>query len=325
MFSHRSTLKQSWGITRKYRYLWLFGLFAAITAAGGSWEYSLIAQSVGQNLIDSAYLQISRAISVMDVLNNFAYGLGSMFSSGFWNGLNALTILLFSLTVIVTLVWLGISSQGALVNALKKILGRKKSAEEIHYRENIAVGHQNFWPVLGLNIMIKLLVCFAFLLIALPLLLMSLQDSSLLGLVYVILFVLLVPLATGLSLAVKYAIAYQIFEKKGFVASLEKGFKLFIKHWLVSLEMAVLLFVISFLASLALVVVGGLFLAPIFVFGLITGALWLSFLAVFIAILIVIFFGALLSTFQITAWTSIFVSLKDNTVIAKLERLFGRK
>lgn len=325
MFSHRLTLKQAWGITRKYKYLWLFGLFATITAAGGSWEYSLIAQSIGQNLIDSAYFQISQAMAVMDVANKFFYGLGSLFASGFWNGLNAITILLFSVTIIVVFVWLGVSSQGALVNALKKILGGKKKAEDIRYRENITVGHENFWPVFGLNIMIKLLVCFAFLLIALPLLLMSLNDSSVLGLVYVILFVLLVPLATGLSLAVKYAIAYQIFEKKGFMASIEKGFKLFIKNWLVSLEMAVLLFIVSFVASLALIIVGGLFLVPIFIFGLMTGALWLSFLTVFVAILIVIFFGALLSTFQITAWTSMFVSLKDDTVLAKLERLFGRK
>lgn len=325
MFSHRLTLKQAWGITRKYKYLWLFGLFATITAAGGSWEYTLIAQSIGQNLIDSTYLQISKSIAVMEVLNNFFYGLGSMFSAGFWNGLNAITILLFSATIIVVLVWLGVSSQGALVNALKNIINGKKKAEDIRYRENITVGHENFWPVLGLNIMIKLLVCFAFLLIALPLLLMSLKDSSLLGFVYVILFVLLIPLATGLSLAVKYAIAYQIFEKKGFVSSLEKGFRLFLKNWLVSLEMAVLLFMISFLASLVLVIIGGLFLLPIFIFGLMTGVLWFSFFVVFIAILIVIFFGALLSTFQISTWTSMFVSLKEEKVLAKLERLFGRK
>jgi len=41
MFSYRVILKQALKITLKYKYLWLFGMFAALTAAGGSWEYNL--------------------------------------------------------------------------------------------------------------------------------------------------------------------------------------------------------------------------------------------------------------------------------------------
>lgn len=325
MFSYRKTIKQAWEITTKSRHLWLFGLFAAITAAGGSWEYSLIAQNFGSNLLDSAYLQISQAMSVMEVFGNFFRGIANMFASGFWDGLNALSILLFSLTIIVSFVWLGISSQGALINSLKSILSGKKKGQEIRYRENMAVGHKNFWPVLALNLSIRFLVCLAFLIVALPLLLMALKDSIWFALSYILLFIILVPLVTGISLAIKYAIAYQIFEGRGFVDSFEKGVKLFIKNWLVSLEMAVLLFLLSFVASLALVIAGGIILVPLFVFGVMMNALWISMLTVFIAILIVIFFGAILSTFQISAWTSIFVSLKDKGVLAKLERLFGRK
>jgi len=325
MFSYRSTLKQAWEITRKHKYLWLFGLFAAITSAGGSWEYNVIVQSAGYNLIDGAYMYVSRAMAVLETINNFFSGLGSMFNSGFIGGMNALSILIFSATIIAVFVWLGVCSQGALVSALKKILTGKKKITDIRYRENISVGHENFWEILGLNLLIKIFVSAAFFIVSLPLLLMSLRDSGWLAFFYIILFIIFVPLATGLALAVKYAIAYQVFEGKGFVASLEKGFKLFRKNWLVSFEMAIILFLVSFLASLAFVIVASLFLVPIFFFGLMSGALWVSFLVVFISILLVIFFGALLTTFQISSWTSLFVTLKDNSVLAKLERLFRRK
>jgi len=259
MLSYRNILKQAWQITKKYKYLWFFALFASVTAIGGSWEYNIISQQGGGNLIDNSYNWLEKAISVMDLIGSLGLGIVALFKSGFFGIMNGLTIIILSSALLIAAIWLGIASQGALINSLKKIIYNKnrKKTIDIKIRENLVIGNKNFWPVFGLNVLIKLFVLASLFIIGLPLLILAIEDYAGLHILYIILFVIFVPLATGASLAVKYSVAYQIFDEKGFLISLYRGFKLFIKNWLVSLEMAVILFIISFFAGL-------LFLALIF-------------------------------------------------------------
>lgn len=325
MFSYRLILKQALQITLKYKYLWLFGLFAALTTAGGSWEYNLLTQGFGKNLIDNSYLQLEKILSSLDLVVNFGNGLIVLLTSDIWNILNALTLIMLIGLLFFCFIWLSISSQGALINALKKILKGKQKTQLISYRENITVGHKNFWPVLMMNILIKFLITFSFFIISIPLLLLALKNSTALASVYIILFVLFVPLATGFSLMMKYAISYQIFEDYGFFKSIEKAYKLFKKNWLISLEMAVILFLISFAAALVFALAASIILLPLFITGLAINALWLTFLITYLGIALTIFFGAVLSTFQISAWTGLFFHLKEKGgALAKLERLLRK-
>jgi len=325
MFSYRLILKQALQITLKYKYLWLFGLFAALTAAGGSWEYNLLSQGFGKNLIDSSYLQLEKILAALELIVNFGNGLIVLIKSDFWNILNALTLILLTGLFLFCFIWLSISSQGALINALKKILKGKQKSQLISYRENLTVGHKNFWPVLMMNILIKFLIIFSFFIVSIPLLLLSLKDFSGLIFIYIILFVLFVPLATGFSLMMKYAISYQIFEGYGFFKSIEKAYNLFKKNWLVSLEMAVILFLISFAAALIFALALSILLLPILITGLAINVLWLTWLTTYLGIALTIFFGAVLSTFQISAWTGLFFNLEEKGgALAKLERLFKR-
>ena len=325
MFSYRLILKQALQITLKYKYLWLFGLFAALTAAGGSWEYNLLSQGFNKNLIDSSYLQLEKILAILELIVDFGNGLIALITSSIWNVLNALTLLLLSGLLIFCFIWLSISSQGALINALKKILNGKQKTQIISYRENLTVGHKNFWPVLMMNILIKLLITFSFFIISIPLLLLSLKDFPGLVVVYIVLFVLFVPLATGFSLMMKYAISYQIFEGYGFFKSIEKAYELFKKNWLISFEMAAILFLISFIAAIIFALSASIILLPLFITGLAINALWLTLLVTYLGIALTIFFGAILSTFQISSWTGLFFHLKEKRgALAKLERLIRK-
>ena len=324
MFSHRSVLKNAWKNTLKYKYLWLFGFFATLTAAGGTWEYNLLNQGFNQNIIIGSYAQLEKMIYLYQTITNFAGGVLSLFQNGFWNFLNGLTILIISALLLAIIVWLAISSQGALINALKKILTNKKETK-ISYRENITVGHKNFWQILGMNLLIVFFIYFSFFIISLPLLILVLKDIYLLGLIYIVLFVLFVPISTGFALMMKYAISYQIFEELGFKKSIQKGYELFKKNWLISLEMAVILFIISFLAGLIFSLFISIFIVPLFITSLALSATWVSLLITTIGIILVIIFGTILSTFQISVWTQLFYELKNNDgILAKLERLIKR-
>lgn len=322
MFSYRIILKKAWQHTWKYKYLWLFGLFAALTSAGGSWEYSLLSQSFGSNIIESSYLQLEKIISIFETGVSFGAGFWSVLTSNIWNAMNMITVLILMGLFFFIFIWLSITSQGALVNSVKKLLTGKKKMGEFSYREHLTVGHKNFWPIFAMNILIKLFITLAFFIISIPLLILALKDIAVLGFIYIILFVIFVIIATGFSLMIKYAISFQIFEEAGFVESIKKAYHLFRNNWLISLEMAIILFIVSFLAGLGFALLASVVLLPLFITSIALSMIWLTWVVIYLGIILVILFGSILTTFQISAWTELFFHLKEQKgSLPKLERL----
>ncbi|MFA5754575.1 MAG: hypothetical protein WC905_04510 [Patescibacteria group bacterium] len=325
MFSYRSLLKQALTIAWKHKYLWVCGLFASLVASSGSWEYKILTENLNQNMAGGSYYKLNGFITVGEVIKNFFLGFKDMFQYDAVAVLNALTLILITAIILIIFVWLAITSQAALVSSVKKIASAKKKETTLSLRTEIAIGSRHFWPVLGLNLLTKILISVAFFIIGLPLLFLIIRDSGFAATLYTILFVIFIPVATGLGLMLKYAIAYKVLEDASFVKSIKKGWKLFMKNWLVSLEMAIILFLISLIASG--LVLGILFLAlmPLLLLGLIFNAVWLITFVTLIAIIVIVLIGSLLTTFQVATWTSLFLRLREKGAAAKLERLFGRR
>ena len=325
MFSYRVLFKQAWLITWRHKYLWFFGLFSAVVAGGSSWEYQIFAQNLNQGLIEGTYVRLGNILAFGDLLQNFWWGLADLFTYDFWTIINAFSLLILSLTLLAFFIWLAISSQAAVVGDVKKILNpNQKKPVDLTIRQGLSEGHKHFWPLVGLNILIKALVALTFFFVSLPLLFMVWRDTYAISAIYTLLFIIFVPIAVGLSLLIKYAIAYKVLENKTAVASLEAGGKLFQRNWLISLEAAVLLFLINFAASFILIIVLALVFLPLFIFALIFNALWLALIVLFLALALIVIFGAMLTTFQTAAWTNLFLSLTSRGGQAKLERLFGQ-
>lgn len=324
MFSYRSLLKQAWSISWRHKYLWFFGLFASLTAASGSIEYQVVTQNLNQNLIDGSYHHLANLLAIGELVKSLCLGFVTLFQYNIVVILNTLSLLLISLTLLVVFIWLAMSSQAALIDNVKKLLNPKKKTLDLSPRNGLTVGHKHFWPVLGLNILIQILVNAAFFFISLPLLFMVLGDASALVAAYTILFVVFLPVAVSLSLMIKYAIAYQVLEDEPLISALEKGWKLFWKNWLISLEMAIMLFVVNFLVGLAALLAMSLILLPLLLLGLLLKATLLVVLMFVLGLIIVVFIGSFLTTFQISAWTSLFLRLKEKGGKAKLERLFQK-
>lgn len=325
MFSYRILLKQAWDISWKHKYLWFLGLFASLIASSGAWEYRLLTENLNQGLINGSYYRLSSILALGELLKNFCLGVVDLFHYDFLTILNALSLLIIAFVLLVFFIWLAVACQAALIGDVKKISNSKKKDLELSIRDSLTEGHRYFWTVLGLNILIKILVSFSFFLISLPLLFMVIKDTAALTAIYTILFVIFVPVSMGLSLMLKYAIAYKVLDNKSLVASLENGSKLFGKNWLVSLEMAVILFIINFLASGLILAVLSLFLLPLLLLGLMFKLTWLVILMILLAIVVVVVFGSILTAFQTAAWTNLFLHLKEKGGLAKLERIFNRQ
>ena len=89
--------------------------------------------------------------------------------------------------------------------------------------------------------------------------------------------------------------------------------------------MGIILFIISFLAGLGLLILIAIFIFPYIVFAINYGLAWLIVILMILALTLVLFVGSLLTTFQISSWTSLFLELKEGRGEAKLERAFKKK
>jgi len=321
MFSYRSILKQSWIIAWKHKYLWIFGFFASIAAASGSFEYQLISTGLQSGSLENSYYQINTWLSVLATISQFLIGLSQLFSFDIITIINVLSILIVTFILIASFIWLSISSQGALVLSAQKLLTAKKQTPKLNLREKLAQGHKHFWPVLGFNVLVKVIIGLILVIISLPLILLTIKGASYLAFVYTLTFLVLVPIAVSCALILKYAIAFQVLEKNDFFSSLNKAWKLFIGSWLISLEMGILLFIISFLFGFIIILFLALLVFPYFIFAVSYGFTWLIILLGLITFTIVVLAGSLITTFQISAWTNLFLELRGGKAESKLERL----
>lgn len=235
-------------------------------------------------------------------------------------------VALIALAAFILLIWLAIVSQIAVVNNTDKILKSRKDVAEVTLHTGILAGIKSFWSVLWLNLVSKVVINILVLLVSLPLLFMF-WNKIFTGVIYILLFVIFIPIAVAFSLMIKYAIAFVVLKKQKFSKAFVSAWHLFKENWIVSLEVAFILFAISFFATIV-ILLAVLFLAMPFFFlalaflSMFTAlAFWsVVTLAAIILVAFVILCGSILSTYQVVAWTNLFNHL-GRGIESKIERL----
>ena len=326
MFLYRNILKQAWMISWRNKYLWFFGIFAALLGNGAGLEIVTrgFSDGAGSNFWIGWERFSSTGIFSWQALHNIRM---LMVEDSF----AMILVLLVLLTVLILLgflLWLSIASQIALVNNSAAFINKKSA----NFQDGLSAGAKYFWPVLGVNILVKVSIFLIFILISLPVIFTAGKVNLLTAnFIYVIAFILFIPLAIGLSFMAKYAIAYLIIKKDDFWESLKDGWRLFLDNWLVSFEMAFLLFFINLIAGLAVVLIiltltiPFLFLGFIFYYLFALVGFWIMILIAAISFLaIIILAGSILAVFQIASWTDLFLQLENGGAISKIIRLIGR-
>lgn len=325
MFSYRLIIKQALNIAWSHKYLWLFGLFATIVAASGSFEYQFLSGSIQSGILENPYFYATSIIIALEALGLFILGIVDLFKYDVLTIINTFTVLIIVLTILVSFIWLSISSQGALVASSHKLISSKKKISSLSIRKFLTIGHQKFWPVLGLNILVKVATIIILSVISLPLIYLISKYSVSLTLVYTFAFIILVPLVVAVSFMIKYAIAYIILDDEDFFDAIIKSWIMFKNNWLVSIEMGIILFLISFLVGFLLVIGLSVIVLPYLIFAIDYSMIALIVILAIISLFLILIVGSFLTTFQITAWTNIFMELKKGNGQAKLERVFNRR
>lgn len=324
MSLYSNILKQALSITCRYKYLWFFGLFATLIGGGG---YEVISKSLSGDTVQALFPNFNRLAETGIFSWKTFLNLGEIFKTNPESTLALLLVGIIILVLLIFLIWLMVVSQIAIVDNSSGIIRGKK--EPLGIKKGINAGIKYFWPVLGLNLIIKIIICLTFFVMSsLFFLLGNGLNSPVASYLYVILFIILVPIAVIFSFIIKYAICFVAVKSNNFVNAIKESWKLFIKNWLISIEMAFLLFFINFLAGLAIILVVlvltvlFLFLALILyeltslmAFWLIVG-IWFI-----IALLITALGGAILTTFQTISWTGLFVELVSRGGTSKIVRI----
>lgn len=327
MSLYRNIVRRAWNIAWKNKYLWFFGFFAALLGNGGEFEFFLRAL-LGETEVSvlpgiDAILQ-SPLLTADGIVNA-----ARLFVEDPISVLISVVVLLVIIAIVGFIVWLVNVSQIALVNNAVAAI----SDEDKGFKAGLEAGIDKFWPVLSYNIILRLITGILFLLINWALFLSLRESGDMIGKVlYGVLFLLSIPLLMSLSFIFKYAIAFIVTRGQKFSESLRNGWNLFMKNWLISMEMAFVLFFINLLTGFALFLLLLMLAGPIYLLITLAAtiksiiAFWFVIslsLMLFMAILGV--FGGILATFQITAWTTLFVELTGKGGVSKLVRVFSKE
>lgn len=312
---YRPILKKSWEIVKKYKFLWPLGFLAAFLGNTGDLKFffDLTANVneqpvIWQNLKD--YFFRPGLINFLQLFSNTLL----------LNQLIVIIFLTFCLALLIFIIWLIISAQAGLINGVYEVENQKKG----NFWSNFTIGTKFFGPVFGLNLLAKLIAFLVLTFLILPLIIIT-KNSQFSLAVAIIDFLIFLPLVIIINFVTKYAVAYVVIDGKKFNQALFKGWQLFLNNWLISLEMAILILLINVLASFLFIIILLIIISPIFIILFFSGLTFyfyfLGFITVILLFLLLAFFGAVLSTFQTTVWTLLFLKIRKSKFFSKLERL----
>jgi hypothetical protein len=332
MSLYRSIVRQSFIVAWKHKYLWFFGLFASILVS--NFEVGLINHftNKGSSTIYDWKAWAETGIFSPQAWSNFI----ELIRIDTWSFISLVLVFLVLLALLLALLWLSVVSQGGLVNNVSRALAEgSKSLTKAEKKHDTAVGFREgkkkFWPLLWLNILVRVIV-YVLALITIAPIVVSAKLNLTMAITYYIVFILLLLVSLVLAFITKYAITYIILKDKSFGQSIVSAWRLFKDNWLVSLEMTLILFAISIVFSLGLilaVLVLAIPLTILYVISVLVGSFPIFFaiiiLGVILSLAIIVIGGAFLTVIQTTAWVSLFNQLTvGKGPESKLERVFGK-
>lgn len=331
MSLYRSIIRQSFIVAWKHKYLWLLGLFATLLTS--NFEIQLVNKFLNRqaSTIYDWKAWVDTGVFSPTAWNNFLQSAQNDTGSF----ISFLVVFIVLILLMVFVLWLSVVSQGGLVSNVNKALaenGRTTSRVEQKHDMTLAFkeGRKKFWPVLGLNVVIRVLAYLLALITIAPIFISG-QISVALSIVYFIIFIILLAIVLVLTFMMKYAVAFIVLKNQSFGQSMMSAWRLFKTNWLVSLEMTFILFALSVVISLALIIgvlviaipVAILYVVSVMLssFGLFIAALVLGVLC---SIAVIVIGGSILTVITTTSWVMLFNQLVSGKgPESKLERAFS--
>lgn len=307
-------IKTAWQEKR----FWPIAILAGLLVTAGS--YDVMWNAVTGIAAQGPFLAVSTGSALLQGISDQSAA-GANWVLGVVGGIEMLVLI-----AIVILFFAGISclSQGALIHAI----GARRRGTASKLGEAFRVASQAFWPILVLNAMVFALIWVLRFLVAFPLYLALDLTTTTTYLLYLVSFVVFVPLAFFIAIVEIFALNAMILQGANLADAIRRGYLVFKRNWVIVIETALLQAAISvavwllFLASLAFVMI------PVFAFvvtsamiqsvGLFTFSLILG-VVIFLVMLLVA--AAFTIVLQYATWSYMYRKLGEGGVVPKIHRM----
>jgi hypothetical protein len=312
MYTYRQIFKQSIITLRHSPSLWFFGFFTALLGNAGGLELVFSSYGFGSEGIIFAILSgfISGGLFTKAAMEGLAK---AIFTHPVYVFLSILFLLvIFAISLL--LLWISIVSQTALIAKVISIAKSKK----LEFKDAFRLGISKFWPVFGINVLIRLVSLVLFISIGA----LSLLRFPGAVFVFIIGFTLLLILILVVSFIGKFAIFGVVLENWKFRNSIKQAFNIFAKNWWLSLEMEMILFLIYAVTNLILIyLISWVLFLAFKAYALFFFALVLTF---FLAFAVFLSVQVILSVFIWGSWAIVFEILvsKKFALTSFLHKIF---
>lgn len=321
---YKEALAHSWRLARSHKELWIFGLFAAVLGQMGVVE--LLSKVTFSS---KRFAEFDSFIPGLDIIPTL-YAL----KAAPWNaelGVMFIWLLVILLGFVIFAVFIAVTSQGAIIHAASKSMGRSKQLPSSSKAWHAGVTH--FWRLLSLNVFKKVVLWGLAFLVA-----VSTFNAIASGgfwdiTAFIALFILSMVIGLIVSFLVVYAAGYVVVEEYSFWEAVKASWHLFTSHWLVSIEAGFILLFYNVL--LVLVVLAGLFVLMLHSLLLIavtvsTGVLSLFSIGLFIEFVVFMLFvflvASVFTVFSTSTWTYLFMKMHKHGMMSHLvHRFHGKK
>lgn len=326
---YKQIFLEAFNVVKKHKNLWLLGFFAILFSGSieGDLYYGFLNNK--SNPIYDVMQISSTGIFSKDILLNLQDSVLGNISSSF-----VLFVVFFVLiTSLVVVLLISIGSQMIVISRAGEMMKNPKTPV-IKLRELIPSGLKtiktNLFTASLVNVLFKVMVFLIFALIMLPIFLTAGTPSVIADFWYLLLFVLLMPLTIILSLFVKYIVIGLVINKLKLRLAISNAWSIITKNWLISIETSFLLFLFNIVAIFfMLILISGLAIPLYYIAVLVQQLISPQFFVITLVLTYVILFivfllcNAIISTFSISVWTSLYLKLTKNNLNTTIKGFIG--
>jgi hypothetical protein len=315
---YRRILSDGWAIAWQHKQLWIFGFFATLLGFGGAFEAFFGTLRQAADALPGAAAQGS--------LSAFVPGFASVRAMILFSPTPALALAIFILLALLlgaVFAWMTVVSVGALVSDTRKI----SRGGEPTFADGVKSGTESFWPLLVVNVAVKVVEFLALAVTAMNLHALLRDGSVWSGFAYVGSYIALAVITFIASMIAIFGSIIVVAKKDHPSHAVPAAWKIVREHWLVMLEMSVLLVVASLAIGIAGTLPVLLLSVPLIFLIAVASSMGAtvavsSLFGLTAALLIVgaACVGALVTTFSTAAWTLLWSELAERTPAAILHR-----